>query len=79
MNNSEKLKQIFSQTLEIEEHRIEDSLAYNSTLEWDSVAHMRLVAAIDEGFDTMLDTEDVIGMSSFGKAKEILKKYGVEF
>ena len=36
---------------------------------------MALVAAIEEGFDIMIDAEDVIDMSSFAKAKEIVAKY----
>jgi hypothetical protein len=36
---------------------------------------MALIAAIEEGFDLMLDAEDVIDMSSFLKAKEIVTKY----
>ncbi|HKK20484.1 MAG TPA: acyl carrier protein [candidate division Zixibacteria bacterium] len=79
MNNTDKLRQIFAEALEIPKGRISDSLEYNTVPEWDSVAHMALVAAIDNGFDIMMETDDVIDMSSFGKAKEILKKYGVEF
>ncbi|MNR62464.1 hypothetical protein D3C85_1844960 [compost metagenome] len=56
-----------------------DSLAYNSIEQWDSIAHMTLIAAIDEGFDIMMDTDDVIDLSSYAKAKEILGKYGVAF
>jgi hypothetical protein len=40
---------------------------------------MTLVAGIDMEFDTMLEMDDIIDMSSFGKAKEILMKYKVEF
>jgi acyl carrier protein len=36
---------------------------------------MALIAAIEEGFDIMLDAEDVINMSSFSKAKEIVTRY----
>ena len=79
MNNEEKLKNIFAQGLGIPEEKVADSLAYQSIPEWDSVAHMRVIALIDEQFETMLETEDVIDMSSFAKAKEILKKYEVEF
>ncbi len=79
MDNTEKLRKIFSEALNIKIETVTDSLEYNSIPEWDSVAHMSLVAAIDGGFDIMLDTDDVIDMSSFGKAKEILKKYDVEF
>ena len=79
MDNAEKLRKIFSEALNIKIETVTDSLEYNSIPEWDSVAHISLVAAIDDGFDIMLDTDDVIDMSSFGKAKEILKKYDVEF
>ena len=79
MNNTEKLRKIFAEALNIKIETVADNLEYNSIPEWDSVAHMSLVAAIDGGFDIMLDTDDVIDMSSFAKAKEILKKYEVEF
>lgn len=79
MDNTEKLRKIFSEALNIKIETVTDNLEYNSIPEWDSVAHMSLVAAIDGGFDIMLDTDDVIDMSSFAKAKEILTKYDVEF
>lgn len=79
MDNTEKLRKIFAEALNIKMETVTESLEYNSIPEWDSVAHMSLVAAIDGGFDIMLDTDDVIDMSSFAKAKEILKKYEVVF
>ena len=78
MDITEKLRQIFSVALGIDKEIVVDSLEYNSISEWDSVAHMALIAAIDEGFNIMLDTDDVIDMSSFAKSKEILMKYNVE-
>lgn len=77
--NEQKLQAIFAEALGIPEEQVVDDLQYNSIPEWDSIAHMALVAAIDEAFDIMMDTDDVIDMSSFAKAKEILQKYGVEF
>ena len=79
MDNSEKMRQVFAEALGIQKDRVLDTLEYNSIPEWDSVAHMSLVAALDETFDTMLDTDDVIDMSSFARARDIMKKYGVEF
>jgi len=70
-----KLKHIFADSLGIDENIVTDDLRYASIPQWDSVAHMALVAAIEEGFDIMIDTEDVIDMSSFEKAKEIVTKY----
>ena len=68
----ENLRQIFANSLDVPLSRIEDGLKYADIPEWDSVAHMALIAAIEEGFDIMIDTEDVIGMNSFAKAKEIV-------
>ena len=56
-----------------------ENLAYRGIPEWDSVAHMQLVGEIEDAFDIMLETDDVIDMSSYTKAKEILGKYGVDF
>ncbi len=79
MNNSEVLRNIFSQTLKIDVKQVIDSLKYNTIPEWDSKAHLILIAAIDDHFDIMMDTEDIIDMSTFKKAKEILTKYDVVF
>jgi acyl carrier protein len=70
-----KLKSIFAESLGINDNMIIDTLCYAEIPQWDSVAHMALVAAIEEGFDIMLDTEDVIDMSSFEKAKKIVAKH----
>jgi acyl carrier protein len=78
MNNEKKLKEVFATSLGIDKNLVTDDLKYNSISEWDSVAHMTLIAAIEDEFDVMLDTDDIIDMSSFKKAKEILEKYGVK-
>ena len=70
-----KLKSIFAESLGVDPSIVTDDLRYAEIPQWDSVAHMALVAAIEEGFDIMIDTEDVIDMSSFEKAKQIVTKY----
>jgi acyl carrier protein len=56
-----------------------EELEYRSIPQWDSVAHMQVVAEIEDAFDIMLDIDDVIGMSSFDVSKVIVAKYGVDF
>ena len=73
------LYSIFAQALNVQQDQITDALAYNAIPQWDSVAHMVLIAELESAFEIMLDTDDIIGMSSVGKAREILGKYGVEF
>lgn len=78
MSNENLLVEAFSTSLGIEKSTVKDELKYNSIPEWDSIAHMTLVAELEGVFDIMLDTDDIIDMSSVGKSKEILRKYGVE-
>jgi acyl carrier protein len=77
--NEQKLKEIFSSTFQIDASDVTDSLEYKAIPSWDSIGHMALVSELDETFDIMLDTDDIIDMSSFKKTKEILVKYGVDF
>ncbi|MCX9156189.1 acyl carrier protein [Niveibacterium sp. 24ML] len=77
MSNLDRLRQTFSDALAIPPEQVVDELRFNSIPQWDSVAHMALVAAIESAFDIMLDTDDVIDMSSFAKSQEIVRKYDV--
>ena len=74
-NDINKLESIFADALGIPENEVVADLEYNSIPQWDSIAHMRLISAIEDVYDIMIDTEDVIGMSSVSIAKDIVKKY----
>jgi acyl carrier protein len=52
-----------------------DKLEYQQIDEWDSVAHMQLMAMLEEEFNIELDIDDVIDFSSFKVGIDILKKY----
>ena len=77
MTNMEKLRQAFAEGLGIDAAQVSDSLSYGNP-GWDSVAHMVLVASIERAFDIMLETDDVIGMSSFAVARTIVAKHGID-
>lgn len=71
----EKLRAVFIDELGIEADLVVDTLEYNTLAEWDSIAHMRLIVAIEDKFDIMIDTDDVIEMSTFKIAVDIVNKY----
>ena len=77
MNNLEKYNNIFCETLQIEEDQLKD-LEYQGTELWDSVGHMTLMAELEDAFDIMLETDDIVDFSSYEIGKSILKKYDVE-
>ena len=77
MTSEAQLKAAFVEALGLPAEIDVATTAYRITRQWDSVAHMQLVAAIELAFDLMLDTDDVIGMSSYERAREIVRKHGV--
>lgn len=79
MTNTEKYINTFVEALEINKDQVE-GLEYQAVPEWDSVGHMSLIAAIEDAFDIMMDTDDIIDFSSFEQGKEILSSnYNVKF
>lgn len=78
MTNLEKYNQTFVTALEIDMELVNENLTYQSIENWDSVGHMGLVAELEDAFEIMLETDDIIDFSSYEKGKEILAKYGVE-
>jgi acyl carrier protein len=77
MSNLEKYNKAFTETFRIDDSELEN-LEYQSIEAWDSVGHMQLIAELEDAFDIMFDTDDIIDFSSYGKGKELLKKYQVE-
>lgn len=77
MTNIEKYNAAFIETFGVTEDQL-PTLAYQSVQEWDSVGHMQLIGALEEAFDIMFDTDDIIDFSSYEKGKEYMVKYEVE-
>ena len=80
MTNLEKYNNAFIESFEITEDQL-PGLKYQDIEAWDSVGHMGLIAALEDAFDIMMDTDDIIDFNSYEKGKEILSKeaYGVDF
>lgn len=76
MSNLEKYNQVFCETLQVSEEQLK-SLKYQDVELWDSVGHMTLMAELEDKFDIMMETDDIIDFSSYEIGKEILKKYDV--
>ena len=77
--NEELVQKCFSVALGIPLEQVSDELSYDSIPEWDSVSHMALIAMLEDKFNILLETNDILEMSSVKKAKEILVRLGVPF
>ncbi len=75
---AEKVRQAFAEALDLPAETNIEALEIGANPHWDSVGHMALVAELENRFGIMLETDDMIGMDSYSKALEILRRYGVE-
>lgn len=70
-----KLFEVFKSTLSLSDNIDKTELQYNVTQGWDSIAHMSIVAGLEEAFECMLDTDDILDMSSYSEAVRIMDKH----
>ena len=78
MSNKERYDQVFEKCFSVQPGVLDEKFVYNCIPAWDSVGHMGLIAALEEEFDIMMDTEDIIEFGSYSVGIEKLKKYGVD-
>ena len=69
----DKYDKVFIKSFKIKKEKLK-KLKYESIPEWDSVGHMTLVAVLEEKFDCMLEMDDILDMSSYTKACEIMSR-----
>lgn len=78
MENLEIYNKAFIESFGITEDKL-FGLKYQDIMEWDSVGHMGLMAALEEAFNIEMEIDDIIDFSSYQKGKEILVKYKIIF
>lgn len=77
MSNYEKYLNAFIQTFDVTKE-IAEKLKYQDVASWNSVGHIRLITELEDLFDIMFETSDIIDFNSFEKGIEILEqKYSV--
>ena len=79
MSNLEKYNQAFMRCFELTADQLA-GLEYQQIPAWDSVGHMGLIAAFEDDFDILMDTDDILSLNSYEIGKEILSNnYQIEF
>ena len=68
----EKLSALMADVLQVSADTITDDLTINDLDTWDSLAHMELVAVIEQQYDLSLEAEDMVAMISVAKIREIV-------
>lgn len=75
MTTGDRVLKAFKESFDVPDDIDTATLKYQEYPEWTSVGHMMLVAALEAEFDAMLETDDILAMSSYDRAVEIMGKY----
>ena len=79
MTNLEKYKSVFVRVLGVPEEALNESFTFKDVDLWDSVAHLNLISELEDTFDVLFESEDILHYGSFENGIRILTRYGVAF
>lgn len=75
---ADQLMEVFAEEFAVPASELSDESSPDSVEQWDSLAAMRLVAAIEETFDVRLTTGEIMKMRTIGIARGVLRSKGVQ-
>ena len=77
MTNLEKYNRVFMEVFLVSEKAFDQEFSNQTIKGWDSIKQLSLITSLEDEFDIMFDTEDIVAFSSYSVGKTILKKYDV--
>ena len=75
----EKIRTIIADQLSVEESSIQPETSLTKDLEADSLDFVELIMALEDTFDVMFESDDILYFGGYMNGMEILKRYGVDF
>ena len=75
---TDKVRQIMSLVLEVPVSQIDDSFSAATVGHWDSIKHLNLVMALEEGFDVQFSSEELGTLDSYAAIAAALRRQGIE-
>ena len=77
MSNLDKLNKVFTEVFEVEKNKLGSDFSIDNVDNWDSITQLSLVSDIEDEFDIMIDSDDILDFKSYDAAKIIIAKYEV--
>ena len=77
MANIDQYNNAFVEVFGVNASTLNDDFSKESVDTWDSVHQLNIIALLEESFDVVFDPEDIMEFTSYGKGREILKRYDV--
>ena len=77
MTNLEKYNKIFKDVFGVNEEVLGEGFTFKDISQWDSVAHLSLISELEEAFDVLFESEDILHYGSYENGKKILARMGI--
>lgn len=79
MNQLEKYNEVFTRLFAVDESSLNEDFTFAAIDKWDSLLHMTLISELEDTFDIMFDTEDILNFGGYCNGKKLLaEKYNVD-
>ena len=79
MSNLEKYNRAYINTFDVSVNELGGRFNFEDVAAWDSMAHMTLIAELEDAFDIMFETDDILHFGGYENGMKILARYGIEF
>lgn len=79
MNNLKKYNKVFKTLFNINDNQLNKDFTFNNVEDWDSIVHLSLITELEDTFNVMLETEDILSFGSYENGMRILEKYEISF
>lgn len=71
------MENLLSEVLQMPASDIKDDLTMKDVDAWDSLKHMELIVALEQGFEVQLSFDEIVAMQSVSAIKRVLRERGV--
>lgn len=79
MNNLKKYNKVFTTLFNINDNQLNKDFTFKNVEDWDSIVHLSLITELEDTFNVMLETEDILSFGSYENGMRILEKYEISF
>lgn len=70
--------EVFCKTFSVAPEELGANFTFADAPNWDSLAHLELISALEDNFEVMLDPDEITHFGSYENGKRILRAHGVE-
>ena len=78
MNNRDRYERIFMELFNVDKHQLNEKFNFSDVETWDSLTHLTVISELEDAFEVMFETDDILNFGGFLNGIKILQKYHID-